>query len=322
MNQADWIRKKARNLGRGCLILPISLLFLLIGCSVSRMYHSTLESKAKRLGLVEHRVQVGDSDVHYWIGGSGPPLMILHGFGGNGLRTWSNQIRALSNQHTIIVPDLVWFGESSSELAPSLNVQADTFLALIRQLGLKSVDVMGISYGGFVTIQMKKDADDEVGRIIIVDSPGGHFGEDDEAEMLARFGAENPEAIFIPKDWKAVRTLIQLVFHHPPWLPSWVYRDVKEEVFSHNHPEHRVLLTELRGREAEFFEQDWSDTKALVVWGEYDPVFPQALGEAVSDTLGADFVVVEDAGHGPNMEHGRRFNRIVLDWLASERTDH
>ncbi len=57
------------------------------------------------------------------------------------------------------------------------------------------------------------------------------------------------------------------------------------------------------------------DTKALVVWGAEDPVFPVALGEQLSETLAAPLVVFDKAAHGPNIEHPRRFNRLVLQWL-------
>jgi len=108
---------------------------------------------------------------------------------------------------------------------------------------------------------------------------------------------------------------MQLVFYRPPWLPPWVYRDVKNVVFSANHFEHGLLLGDLRGRRSEFLEQDWSDTEALVVWGAHDPVFPVDLGQKLSDNLGAPLVVFEEAAHGPNLEHAGRFNRLVIGWL-------
>jgi len=315
VNQADWIRKKARNAGRGCAFIPLSLMLFLVGCSVSKLYTNSLESKAKRLGLQGHQVQLGSANVHYWMGGEGPPLLILHGFGGDSLRTWSGQIRALSKHHTLILPDMVFFGQSYAEGEPSLGLQVETFLKLIRHVGLGPVDVMGISYGGFVTLQMRRDDPEMVRRLIVVDSPGGHFDDDDEAAFLARFNAESPADIFIPQDWRGVRQIMQLVFYRPPWLPPWVYRDVKNVVFSANHFEHGLLLGDLRGRRSEFLEQDWSDTEALVVWGAHDPVFPVDLGQKLSDNLGAPLVVFEEAAHGPNLEHAGRFNRLVIGWL-------
>ena len=106
-----------------------------------------------------------------------------------------------------------------------------------------------------------------------------------------------------------------LVFYKRLLLPPWVYRDIKKEVFSANQDSHLELLTELRGREHDFFETDWTQTEALVVWGEEDEVFPKALGESLAGTLDADLVVFERAAHGPNIEYPRRFNRLVLNWL-------
>lgn len=316
MNQADWIRKRARNAGRGCLLWPLSLLLVLMGCSVSRLYSRALESRAKQAGLEEHFLDLDHTRLHYWMGGEGPPLLLLHGFGGDGLRTWARQIRHLAKSRTLIVPDLVFFGQSGSQDTPSLDLQVQSMLALLRHLGLSEVDTIGISYGGFVTLQMVRDREhNEIGRVVIVDSPGGHFSPEDEAAMLERFGAGAAEEIFIPKDWRAVRRLMGLVFYNHLMLPPWVYRDIKKQVFSANQESHLELLNELRGREEEFFDTDWSQTDALVVWGEEDEVFPKALGESLAATLDAEFVVFERAAHGPNIEYPGRFNRSVLRWL-------
>lgn len=318
MNQADWIRKRARNAGRGCIVWPLSLLLFLGGCSVSRLYVKSLENRAKEAGLEEHYLDLEDTRLHYWMGGEGPPLLLLHGFGGDGLRTWANQIRNLAKSRTLIVPDLVFFGQSDSDGTPDLDLQVESMLALLRHLGLSKVDTIGISYGGFVTLQMHRDSQaDEVGRLVVVDSPGGHFTKEDEGEMLERFGASSLEEVFIPKDWQAVRRLMGLVFYRRLRLPPWVYRDIKEQVFSANQDTHRILLTELRGRENDFFETDWTQTEALIIWGEEDEVFPKALGEALATTLEADMVVLENAAHGPNIEHPQRFNRVVLEWLQT-----
>ena len=181
---------------------------------------------------------------------------------------------------------------------------------------MTEVDAIGISYGGFVTMQMKRDSEaNEIGRIIIIDSPGGHFNRGEEEAMLARFGVNQPEDIFIPEDWRAVRRLMGLVFYRPLMLPPWVYRDIKKQVFSANQDSHLLLLTELRSREEEFFETDWSSVDALVIWGEEDEVFPPALGQALAKSLDAEMVVFERAAHGPNIEHPKRFNQTVLSWL-------
>ncbi|MCZ8284704.1 MAG: hypothetical protein O9353_04540, partial [Bacteroidia bacterium] len=44
-----------------------------------------------------------------------PYLLMLHGMGANARTNWSSQIGPLSNHFNLILPDLIWFGESTSD---------------------------------------------------------------------------------------------------------------------------------------------------------------------------------------------------------------
>lgn len=292
------------------------------GCSVARMGDRTLHRRAARSGLEAREVHSESIDLYYHVGGNAEasvrPLLIVHGFGGDALSTWSAQLRPFARDRVVLLPDLLWFGRSIGHGAPSLDAQVDAMLALLDQEGLEQVDVMGVSYGGFVSLALLARAPERVGRVVVVDSPGPAFTDADVDAMLARFGAEEPADIFVPDGPEGVRTLIELSFVSPPPLPRFVLADLYRQHFTMNHDAWRALLDDLPRQRERMGELLGSRTApALVVWGEHDPVFPLDSGRRLAELLDAELVVIDDTAHGPSAEAPAAFNGAVLGWLEA-----
>ena len=65
-------------------------------------------------GFASHTVQAGGRTIYYRIGGSGPAVLLLHGYGDTG-QMWSALAPVLAKTHTVIVPDLPGLGNSRPE---------------------------------------------------------------------------------------------------------------------------------------------------------------------------------------------------------------
>jgi pimeloyl-ACP methyl ester carboxylesterase len=278
--------------------------------------------RAARSGLEAREVHSESIDLYYHVGGSAhgtePPLLIVHGFGGDALSTWAAQLRPFAASRELLLPDLLWFGRSEGHVPPTLDAQVEAMLAMMDQEGLEQVDLMGVSYGGFVGLALLAQAPERIGRVIVVDSPGPVFSDAELDAMLARFGASEPADIFVPEGPEDVRTLIELSFAAPPPLPRFVLADIYRQHFSMNHGAWRELLDDLpRHRDRMAALSEHPPHPALVVWGEQDPVFPLAAGERLAELLDAELVVIDDTAHGPSAEAPAVFNAAVLGWLES-----
>jgi len=304
---------------RAPLLALAALAAGLTGFSLSETGLRAIARGLERKGLEEATFTTPDAGhtLHYFAGGEGPPLLMIHGFGGDGAVTWRGQVNALGAHRSLIIPDLLWFGESHSPAPPTLTAQAEAQLALLDHLGVDKVDVMGISYGGFVLLRMAQLAPERIGKSIIVDSPGPLFSDADITALLSRYDAEAPADIFLPDTPEEVKQVLDLTFHKTPPVPRVLLKDIQRNVFSENRAEQTALLDDLPNNRADITPELLAQLDdILVVWGEFDPIFPLSTGEQLAGALSAELAIIEDADHGPNVEHPKEFNRAVIEFLS------
>lgn len=294
----------------------IAGLLLLAGCSLTSVGQKALERRARGWGYTRHELDRQGQHLAWWSGGSGPPVILLHGFGGDGLGTWQAQFRSFAAVHRVIVPDLLWFGSSRADVAPSLSAQVAAVRAILAEEATPRADVVGMSYGGFVAMKLLDECPEVVDRLVIVDSPGPLFTAQDEAAMVARFGAASTEDLFLPDTPEDVRTLLDLTWYEPLKLPGFVLEDLLLHVFTANREQQRGLLRDLQAQRGVVGLPDLAGHPApLVVWGRHDEVFPEEMGRRLATALGGRFEAIDRTAHGPPVERPEVFNRIVLDYL-------
>lgn len=125
---------------------------------------------------VANRVRVNGHDLHCleWRGGSGRPLVCLHGLNGTPW-AWARVAAALHSHH-VLAPSLRGHGDSDT---PTADYTADTVaretLALLEGLGHDEVDLVGHSWGGKIAFAMAALAPNRVHRLVLADPvpPGG-----------------------------------------------------------------------------------------------------------------------------------------------------
>lgn len=296
-----------------------------MGCHMGRSMDRALHRKASRAGLSSEAVHLAQMDVSYLSsmetqadhGDERRPLLVIHGFGGDALTNWAGQLSALAEVRPLLLPDLLWFGRSAGQMPPSLPAQVRAMEAILDHEGIEKVDIMGISYGGFVAFGLLEQAPDRIGRLILVDSPGPTFSAADVQSMLDRHGLQQLEDLFVPRSGDELQSLLNAVMIDAPRMPRPVAKAIHTQWFSEHSDAHKELLADLPRQRMllEHLPLDALQAPPLVVWGAQDSIFPVASGEHLAAALHGHLVVLEGAGHAPNVERRHAFNKAITDYL-------
>ena len=116
----------------------------------------------------------GDITIHYRIGGSGPPLLLLHGYPQTHL-VWHKVAPALAQHFTVVMPDLRGYGDSSKPPGRSdhsnysKRVMAQDVVDLMQHLGHPAFRVCGHDRGGRVAHRLALDHPTAVLQMMLID---------------------------------------------------------------------------------------------------------------------------------------------------------
>ncbi|MEM6375582.1 MAG: alpha/beta hydrolase [Pseudomonadota bacterium] len=121
--------------------------------------------------FTHHREKLRDVVIGWSMGGSGPPLLLLHGFPQT-RALWSVIAPHLARDFTVICPDLRGYGESDKPrdvAAYSFREMARDQVALLDHLGLKTCAVAGHDRGGRVAHRLLLDHAERITRASVMD---------------------------------------------------------------------------------------------------------------------------------------------------------
>ena len=277
----------------------------------TRIFHRLVYGHLYARGFRSVRLRQPRTNVRCWVGGSGEPLVFVHGFGTEAAINWHGQLPAAGRRYRVIAPDLPGFGASPPLAGDhSIAVQVRCLRDVLDALGQQRVRLVGHSMGGWISLAFAAEFPERVTRLMLVDSAGLRF----EPDVSLR-GALLPESL------DDVRLLIAANFHRPPRLPRFVLRDLMRVAQGETH---RTRILEGLVYGDQFLDEQLARITAptLLVWGRCDTITPLAVGERLSAGIaGAELGVFDDCAHSPNVEQSRRFNRVMLDFLARD-LDH
>jgi haloacetate dehalogenase len=125
-------------------------------------------------GFERHQIETGEVTINCVAGGSGPPVLLLHGYPQN-LALWARVAPLLAESFSVVCADLRGYGDSSKpRSAPdasnySFRAMARDQVAVMRHLGFERFHVVGHDRGGRTAHRMALDHPDAVLSLAVLD---------------------------------------------------------------------------------------------------------------------------------------------------------
>jgi pimeloyl-ACP methyl ester carboxylesterase len=299
------------------LLASLLLVSCLSGCDAVAYRNYMILRRFTRAGMVQRDVQLPSGRMRIYDGGSGPPVILLHGFGFGALENWRKQVPAFARGRRMIAVDFYWFGNSKPKREVlDARSQAQSIVELLDKLGLPRADFVGMSYGGLVALHVALEHPSRVGRLVLVDT-AGITPNDQEREVISKAfgGTHKLEDVLVPPSVDALDHLLGEVFLRKRWIPRWALRQIFAE-FHRNEREKTELCKNVAGDLLTKEELARVRAPTLLVWGQHDHLLPATMGKRLAGALGdAELVLFDQSGHSPMLEEPLRFEHTVLGFL-------
>ncbi len=257
-------------------------------------------------------IELNRSRIYYEAAGSGPPVVLLHGFSLD-TRMWDDQFEPLAEHFRVIRYDLRGFGKSALPTGEAYS-HVDDLKALLDHFDFPHVYLVGLSRGGAVALDFALTHPNRVLSLVLIDTVLGGFNwspaqreRDGLVWQLAKEGGISAAK----SSWLA----------HPLFAPAQrqpaVADRLKEMVADYsgwhfvNSADERYPVPPAAERLGEL------KMPMLVITGELElPDFHHIADLICQQVLQAHKLVVPGAGHMSNMEAPEQVNAAMLEFLT------
>ena len=147
---------------------------------------------AKLAGLQERFAEVKGVQLRYFVGGEGPPLVLVHGLGG-AASNWTELAPLLRERYRLLVPDLPGHGASTALPAVSgMEPFADRVALVAEREGMLPAPVVGHSLGGLVVLRLALRRPEAVEAVVLAGAAGLSIGNVWGRNLLSVFTTVRP----------------------------------------------------------------------------------------------------------------------------------
>lgn len=235
-------------------------------------------------------VQTRHVPVRYVEGGSGPPLVFLHGAGG--VTPEDPFLQLLARTHHVYAPLIPGYGDS--EECPEIRDMLDFTLHgwdVVEALGLKDPVLVGHSMGGMIAAEMAAVAPNDVSRLGLICPAGLWDDEHPIADIFSLMPYEMPKVLFHDEAAGAAMLTAGRNVTDPNFLQTYLVNNARQLGMAG-----RILFPiPERGLSQRLYR---IKAKTVVVWGDSDRMIPPFYAHGFKKGIaGAELVSIPEAGH-------------------------
>ena len=276
--------------------------------------------------MTDRYCHVDGIKIRYWsAGNSRKTVVLIHGLGGS-VEAWTENILPLSGKFTVYAVELPGHGKSDK---PEVRYTLEFFSTFIRrfveEMKIAPCHIVGLSFGGAVSLRYVLDNPDNVDKLVLVSSVGL------DVKMGKTFSIGSLAPIrritgFVPR-WLFNAYAKSTVYDSrnlPPEIVDFYFGLLKTKAFR------RVLLS-MQEENFDFFGSGNArirtiadnihkvNKKTLIIWGKNDTMIPLKFASRGNRLIqNSTLAVFDRCSHNPQYEHAEEFNKRVIEFLIKQ----
>ena len=258
-----------------------------------------------------HTVSIPGSaavEVRLSVRGEGHPVLLLHGGGGPLTVTpWADLLAAAKDARVLTPVHPGFAGTQRPSSLGSVRDLAVVYAALLDVLDIENVTIVGNSMGGWIAAEMALLGSPRVGSVVVVDAVGIEVPGHPVADFFSLSFAELAELSYADP----ARYGIDPSTLPPAALQAMAGNRAALEAYAGRGMTDPTLRDRLGA----------ARVPTLVVWGEADRIGDPDFGRAFAAAIpGAEFTLLENAGHLPQIEAPDALVELVWSFADRQRS--
>jgi pimeloyl-ACP methyl ester carboxylesterase len=265
-------------------------------------------------GLSEKTLQMDAHKIHYLAGGSGVPVVLLHGIFAE-KDHWVEFARPLTSRYRVIAFDLPGFGESSRLPSQTYDyaAQVERLKKLLDTLDVQKAHLAGNSMGGTVAALFAMQYPERVASVAFIGAPHGIKTPKPSAMDALIDAGKTP---LIANTAAEFEQMMSLVFARRPFLPYPIWQASQRDALRNAPSNQRLWAEQLKDRYLLDARMGALQQPSLILWGGDDLVFDATGAEVLRTRLKTPHMeVLQGIGHLPMMEAPAATAQLYANFL-------
>ena len=305
--------------------IGIALLFVTLYAvtPTSTLFKYMINIERSISGLQVQTLKTTDLEIEYLRGGSGTPLVLLHGFGAD-KDNWNRVSRYLTEHFDVIAIDLPGFGNSTNNIDLEYDVfsQVSRLKTILDTLKIDKFNLAGSSMGGYIAGNFSAQYPERIKTLWLI-SPFGVVDSEKSEMFSAIKNGQNP--VILPRTELEFIQLLDFLFVETPYIPTPIIKhlamksekriDLNTKIYDQIHrmgnkeanPESPLdeVLKNYRG-------------PVLVSWGEKDRILHVSGATSLKKiTPEVKVNIMKNIGHLPMMESPKEAATSFITFVHS-----
>lgn len=268
---------------------------------------------------IAKKIKTGSFNTNYHDIGEGEPIMFIHGSGPgvSAFANWRLCMPSISEKFRVIAPDMVGFGYSDrpENMVYSMDIWVQQTIDLMDALEIERINLVGNSFGGALALSLSIKYPERFNKIVLMGAAGVDF---DLTYGLDKVWGYTPSI-------ENMKELLDIFAYNRELVSDDLaklryeasVRPGFQESFSSMFPTPRQNGIDLLSSDENDIKNIKHDT--LIVHGREDKVIPLQNSIKLNQLIKkSQLHIFGECGHWTQIEHNKRFNKLLLDFFSEE----